>query len=101
MLVGSPRKKPELLIKRLGELFTNISSVKVAYIAQVFNPVTKEPPHLTLGLIIDEDLDNVFYVIDNVIKETIAKDEFVDVIDIKKNHIEDIYSKLEPFYIVD
>lgn len=101
ILIGSPKVKPELLIERLIKFFTNVSSVKVAYMAQIFNPATKEPPHLSIGLIIDEDLMNIAHDIDNIVKKTVERNEFIEVIDIGKNNMESAYSKLKPFYVAE
>ena len=98
-LIGKPRKHPDVLIKVLKDFFMNVTLVEAAYIAQIFNPSVKEPPHLTIGLITNGDLKSIAADLNEIIKPFVDENEFIDVVDISAGDMKDAFSNLSPFYI--
>lgn len=101
LLIGKPRNMPEPLIVALKAYLRTVTSVRAAYIAQIFNPAANEPPHLSLALLIDQDLKSIAFDLAKIIQVTIPENEFVDVIDLNDADVKQAFSHLLPFYVAE
>lgn len=101
ILIGKPRNMPIALIKALKDYLKTVPSVKSAYIAQIFNLAANELPHVSVGLLIDEDLKNIAHDLDEIIQGSISDKEFVEVIDLNSGDMKQAFSSLVPFYVAN
>ena len=99
LLIGKPREYPTKLASVLVEFFKKNKHVKIAYLAQIFDPASGEPPHCTIGIIMDSQMDSIADELKKIVKANCSEDEFIDFTHIDSPERIELFSSLEPFYI--
>lgn len=98
LLIGKPRKYPAQLADALLIFFKNSQMVEKAYLAQVFDPSTGEPPHITLGVVLKTNLESISGDLKKIIQENCKEGDFIDLINIDTQDKLNLFSSLDPFY---
>ena len=99
LLIGRPRKYPQQMADVLLKFFRKSPNIKKAYLAQVFDPTTGEPPHITIGIVMNTEIESIKNDLEKIIQENCAQQEFIDFVCIDTQDKKNLFSSLEPFYI--
>ena len=81
VLIGQPAKYPAELVAALQKLFAKNESVHAAYLAQIHDPGTGEPPHLIIGIESD-DMEKAVREAGITSQRLVGEGEFVDFIQV-------------------
>ena len=87
MLLGKPKVIPTVLMGRLADYFKTTGDVEQAFLGQIYVPSSGQPPHLMICLQLQKNsrrtFDQISVDLGPTIRAAIAKDEFLDVYDMK------------------
>lgn len=100
VLIGQPSKYPTELVAALQKLFAKNSSVHAAYLAQIHDPSTGEPPHLIVGIECS-DMQSVIREAGITSQGLVGGGEFVDFIEVGggKGSLDSYFKgRTKPFY---
>ena len=98
--IGQPANYPTDLVSSLKKLFANKSNVNAAYLAQIHNPESGDPPHLLIGIDADGELTAVSQDAGMTAQQFLKDGELVDFIKIDKSGgVSDYFlQQTKPFY---
>ncbi|WP_339049794.1 enhanced serine sensitivity protein SseB C-terminal domain-containing protein [Rickettsiella endosymbiont of Xylota segnis] len=99
LLIGKPRIYPAELAKQLVDFFKKKKDVRTAYLAQVYDPISGEPPHLTIGIVMDVQIDSIAYELKKIVQTTCQENEFIDFMHVDTPEKAELFSSVEPFYV--
>lgn len=99
ILIGEPRNYPKVLVHALSELFKQHPEIKKAYLAQIFDPSSGEPPHITVGIMMNAQIESIAYDLHKIVETHCTINEFVDFIPINLPNTVELFSSIEPFYV--
>src|SRR5437870_1928716 len=103
VFLGQPAKYPTRLVEALTRFFENSGAVERAYLAQVYNPKGKDPPHVVVGVDLVPSRPTTFEAIvprlGQVALQVVDEGELVDFAEIGDDRIS-VYMKrkTKPFY---
>ena len=100
VLIGQPAKYPTELVAALQKLFPKNPSIHAAYLAQIHDPSTGEPPHLIVGIESDE-MEKAVRDAGIASQGLVGEGEFVDFIQVggDKGSLDSYFKgQTKPFY---
>ena len=98
-LIGKPRNYPTNLANALVDFFKKNPQVKTAYLAQIFDPASREPPHLAIGIVMDVQMNSIANHLGEIVRSTCSENEFIDFMCIDTPEKVELFSSLKPFYV--
>lgn len=101
--LGHPAKYPTALVDALRGLFQASGVVERAYLAQVYLPARKEPPHVVIGITRVQDAAKTFAEflpeMGHVAQQMLGPGELVDFFEVRRDTISDfVLKQTKPFY---
>ncbi|MEZ6071344.1 MAG: enhanced serine sensitivity protein SseB C-terminal domain-containing protein [Pirellulales bacterium] len=101
VLIGQPTTYPIALVNTLSRLFAKQPSVKAAYLAHFFNPITDGFPHTLIGIVVESDWDSIVGDAGVVAREVMGEHEIVDFVRVSPDErglSEYMLRENKPFY---
>ncbi|MEO7300266.1 MAG: enhanced serine sensitivity protein SseB C-terminal domain-containing protein [Verrucomicrobiota bacterium] len=101
ILLGQPKEYPNSLIKSLQNLFKSHPSVTAAYLAQMHDPSSDDPPHILIGIECPGHMQIVAPEAVLVAQEDTQRTTIVDFVEVglKPGSINDYFkNQTQPFY---
>ncbi len=78
VVIGQPADYPAALVDALTGLFARHASVRRAFLAQVYEPASGDPPHLVVGLDARGSIDPLIAAAAALVREAAPRAGFVD-----------------------
>lgn len=101
ILLGQPAVYPHAFVKALQELFSQESAVEAAYLAQMHDPSSGDPPHLIIGIQCNMDYQRIFKSAGITSQGLLGDGKFADFIQVGdgKGSLDSYFQKqTKPFY---
>jgi Ca2+/Na+ antiporter len=105
VLLGQPKNYPNEMVEAIKKICAKYSEISQAYVGTIINPLGSDKPDFVVGIEIvgsEETIKTTMQAIGQVAGDTVPKDEFVNLVRIKKGD-EGIggyfYDSCQPFYL--
>lgn len=99
LIIGQPAVFPEKLVKELIKYFSTNKNIIRAYLVQIYNPESSEPPHLLVSIDARGDFEKIIGDVGLIATGVLGKDEFIDFTRLNNSDVsQGIFNSTKPFY---
>jgi hypothetical protein len=98
VLIGKPAEYPVKAVDALSNYFQGKPEVQKAFVAQIHEPDSGEPPHLIFAIQVDGDFSAIASDLNGIFKSVLETGQFADLLPLGKSPLDDHFKNLEPFF---
>jgi hypothetical protein len=98
VLIGQPANYPTELVEALRHLYTKLTKVRAAYLAQYFDPSRDKAPGLLIAIDAEEDLDRIISESGICSQGLTPNHDHIDFVQLRQSGLQKHFAQVKPFY---